>query len=217
MGVWRMAVLAGAGLMAAAMGVAEAQEFGPANPFYAKSSLQFQAPPFDRIKDADYEPAIEAGIAQQRLEIEAIANNTAVPTFENTVVAMERAGELLTRVTQVFDAITQANTNPVLQKVQERVTPKRSAAQDAIFLNGKLFARVRALYDTRTRLGLDPEGMRLLEVDYRQFVKAGAMLSPAEKDQLKKLNEEESLPESAAAADSLCRCRTRLSSPTSRF
>ena len=99
--------------------VGAAAAFGPSNPFYVASTLPFHAPPFDRIHDADFEPAIEAGIAQQRAELEAIANNKEAPTFANTIVALEKSGELLTRVTLVFDALTQANTNPVLQALQE--------------------------------------------------------------------------------------------------
>ena len=173
--------------------VAQRQAFGPGNPFYAASTLPYQAPPFDRIHDGDYQPAIEAGIEQQREEIAAIANSSAPPTFENTIVAMERMGQLLTRVTMVFDAITQANQNDVLQKVQEIEAPRRQALQDEIFLNAKLFARVRALYEKRAELNLDPESMRLLEYDYQQFVKAGANLSEADKAKLKALNQEESV------------------------
>jgi peptidyl-dipeptidase Dcp len=170
-----------------------AAAFGPSNPFYAASTLPFQAPPFDRIKDSDYEPAIEAGIAQQMKETEAIANDPAAPTFENTIVAMEKTGQLLTRVIQVFEGVTQANTNPTLQKVQDVVTPKLAALQDSIYLNGKLFARVQKVYDERATLGLDAEGLRLVEVDYRAFVKAGAKLNDADKAKLKKLNEEEAV------------------------
>jgi peptidyl-dipeptidase Dcp len=190
----RMCGLAMAGAMVLGVsGVAEAQAFGAANPFYAASTLPFQAPPFDKIKDADYQPAIEAGIEQARAENEAIANNAAAPTFENTIAAMEKTGQLLNRVTLVFFGVTQADTNPVLQKVQEIVTPKLAALQDAIYLNSRLFARVQTLYDERTTLGLDAESMRLLEVDYKAFVKAGAKLSDADKTKLKKLNEEESV------------------------
>ncbi|QMV20322.1 peptidyl-dipeptidase Dcp [Granulicella sp. 5B5] len=184
-------VVLGAVMVSGAM--AQAQSFGPSNPFYAKSTLPFQAPPFDKITDADYQPAIEAGITKQRKEMEAIANDPAAPTFENTVEAMEKTGQLLTRVTLVFDGITQANTDPTLQKVQEIVTPERTALQDAIMLNTKLFKRVETLYAKRATLGLDAEQMRLLEVDYQQFVKAGAKLSEADKAKLKKLNEEESV------------------------
>jgi peptidyl-dipeptidase Dcp len=167
--------------------------FGPSNPFYAASTLPYQAPPFDKIKDSDYQPAIEAGIAQQLAEVEAIANSTVPATFDNTIVTLERSGQLLTRVTLVFDAITQANTNPTLQKVQEIEAPKRAAVQDAITLNSKLFARISKLYAERERLGLDAESLRLLEYDYQQFVKAGANLADVDKVKLKKLNEEESI------------------------
>jgi len=187
----RMCGLVMVGAMVA--GVAGAQTFGPGNPFYAASTLPFQAPPFDKIKDSDYQPAIEAGIAQARAENEAIANQAAAPTFENTLVAMEKAGQLLTRVTLVFGGVTQANTNPALQKVQEIVTPQLTSLQDSIYLNSKLFARVQRLYEKRATLGLDAESLRLLEYDYQQFVKAGAKLSDADKTKLKKLNEEESV------------------------
>jgi len=175
------------------VGVAGAQAFGPSNPFFAASTLPFQAPPFDKIKDADYQPAIEAGIAQQLQETEAIANNPAAPTFDNTIVAMEKTGLLLNRVSLVFFGVTQANMNDTLQKVQEIETPKLAAMQDAIFLNSKLFARVKAVYDVRASLKLDPESLRLVEVDYRGFVKAGAQLNDADKTKLKKLNEEEAV------------------------
>ncbi len=170
-----------------------AQAFGPSNPFYEPSTLPFHAPDFTRIHDADYQPAIEAGIAQQHAEIEAIANNPAAPTFDNTIVAMEKSGQLLTRVTLVFGAIAQANTNPTLLQIQATETPRLTAAQDAISLNTKLFARIEALYNRRSTLNLDPESLRLLEIDYQQFVKAGAKLSDADKTRLKKLNEEESV------------------------
>jgi peptidyl-dipeptidase Dcp len=187
----RLFTLASTVFLAGVTATAQTPAFGPSNPFYAASTLPFQAPPFDRIHDADYQPAIEAGIAQQRAEVEAIANNTAAPTFDNTIVALERTGELLTRVTLVFDAICQANTNATLQKVQEIEAPKRAALQDAIFLNTKLFARVSKLYAERSSMKLDPEATRLLEYDYQQFVKAGANLSDADKTKLKQLNEEE--------------------------
>ena len=166
--------------------------FGPNNPFYAPSTLPFQAPPFDKIKDSDYQPAIDAGMALQINEVEAIANNTAPPTFENTIVALERTGQLLSRAMLVFNCVTGANINDELQKVQTYEAPRLAAQQDAIYLNSKLFARVKAVYDQRASLHLDPESLRLVEYDYQQFVKAGANLSDADKAKLKKLNEEES-------------------------
>jgi len=165
-------------------------KFGPSNPFYAASTLPFHAPPFDKIKDEDYQPAIEAGMAQELSEIQAIADNPAAPTFENTLVAMEKTGQLFQRAMAAFGAVTGANTNPVLQKVQAEEAPKLAAHFDAIYLNAKLFARVSGVYKQREALKLNPESLRLLEVSYDNFVRAGANLSDADKTKLKKLNEE---------------------------
>jgi peptidyl-dipeptidase Dcp len=164
--------------------------FGPSNPFYAPSTLPFQAPPFDKIKDADYQPAIEAGMAQELAEIEAIADNPAPPTFENTIVAMEKTGRLLQRAMAAFGGVTGANTNPGLQKVRADEAAKLAEHQDAIVLNAKLFARVAAIYKQRETLKLDAESQRLLQVDYDNFVRSGANLSDADKTELKKLNGE---------------------------
>ena len=109
-------------------------DFGPSNPFYAQSSLPFHAPPFDKIKDKDYQPAIEAGMAQQLAEVRAIAANPAPATFENTFVALEKSGRLLDRALQAFDGVTDANTNPYLQEVKTALAPKLTAHQDAIYL-----------------------------------------------------------------------------------
>src|SRR5208282_3282476 len=106
---------------------AAAADFGPANPFYAPSTLPFQAPPFDKIKDEDYQPALEAGMAQEEAEIQAIADNPAAPTFDNTIVAMEKGGRLLNRANAAFDGVTGANTNPTLQKVKTIEAPKFAA------------------------------------------------------------------------------------------
>jgi peptidyl-dipeptidase Dcp len=164
--------------------------FGASNPFYAPSTLPFQAPPFDKIKDEDYQPAIEAGMAQQLAEIKAIADNPAAPTFENTLVAMEKSGRLLDRAASAFYGVSQANTNDVLEKAKENLAPKLAAHQDAINLNDKLFARISAIYQQRASLKLDAESLRLVEFTYDQFVHAGARLSPADKTALKKLNTE---------------------------
>jgi peptidyl-dipeptidase Dcp len=167
-------------------------EFGPANPFYAVSTLPFHAPPFDKIKDRDYQPAIEAGMAEQLKEMRAIADNRAAPTFENTVVAMEKTGALFQRVMAAFSGVTGANTNPVLEKVQRDEAPKLAAHNDAIYLDTKLFHRVAVVYEKRASLKLSPEGLRLLEVYYKRFVHDGANLSDTDKAKLKLLNEEES-------------------------
>ncbi len=164
--------------------------FGPSNPFYSQSTLPFHAPPFDKIKDSDYQPAMEAGIAAEMKEVEAIANNPAPPDFANTFVPLEKSGQLLERAERAFHAVTGANTNPVLQKVQETEAPKLSALNDAEFLNAKLFARVKAIYDKRDALTLDPESRRLVELTYLNFVRTGANLDDAGKTRLKQINEQ---------------------------
>jgi peptidyl-dipeptidase Dcp len=164
--------------------------FGPSNPFYAPSTLPFKAPPFDKIKDGDYQPAIEAGIAQDRAEVVAIANSPDAPTFENTIVALEKGGLLLDRAMSAFDAVTGANTNDKLQDVKTAEAPKLAALDDFIFLNEKLFERVSAIYKQRQSLNLDAESVRLVEKYYDRFTHAGANLSEADKEQLKKMNEE---------------------------
>jgi len=163
-----------------------------ANPFFAASTLPFQAPPFDKVKESDYQPALEEGMKQQLAEIEKIADNPEAPSFENTYVALEKSGALLTRVNRAFDAVTGANTTDALQKVQEEEAPKLAAHQDAIYLNDKLFKRYETVYQQRDTLKLDPESARLVEVVYKNFVHHGAKLSEADKTKLKELNKEES-------------------------
>ena len=162
------------------------------NPFFHASTLPFQAPPFNKITDADYQPAIEEGMQRQLAEIEKIADNPAAPTFKNTYVAMEKSGIMLNRVMAVFNGVTAANTDDTLQKVQKEEAPKLAAHQDAIYLNDKLFKRVEAVYNQRDKLKLDPESARLVEVVYKNFVHAGAKLSDADKAKLKTMNQEAS-------------------------
>ncbi|MDB5223251.1 MAG: peptidyl-dipeptidase Dcp [Chitinophagaceae bacterium] len=161
------------------------------NPFKYVSTLPYRAPVFDKIKDADYKPAIEEGIKQQLAEIENIANNPAPPTFENTIIAMEKSGELLQRVSAVFGMVAGANTNSFLQQVRQQMAPKLSALRDAVNLNPKLFKRIETLYNNRSTLKLDAEGKKLIENYYQQFVLAGARVADADKETLKKLNTEE--------------------------
>lgn len=189
MSVW---IAAGAIVMGASTGRSAhaADAFGPSNPLYAASTLPFAAPPFDRIKDEDYQPAIEAGMAAQRQEMQAIANDPAAPTFDNTLVAMERSGQLFHRAMAAFSAVSGANTNPLLQRVKAEEAPRLAAHEDSIYLDAMLFARVAAVYKQRASLKLDPESMRLLEVKYDEFVHSGANLSDAQKIDLKALNEE---------------------------
>ncbi|MBE9602117.1 peptidyl-dipeptidase Dcp [Pedobacter sp. MC2016-24] len=161
------------------------------NPFLNESKLPYQVADFSNIKDADFEPALEEGMRIQLEEMEKIANDPAAATFENTIVAMERSGQMLGRVQRVFGLLTSANTNPELQKVQEATAPKEAAHQDAIYLNAKLFKRIESIYNERTKLKTDAESSRLIEYYYQKFVLAGAKLSEADKGNLKKLNEQE--------------------------
>ena len=165
--------------------------FSSSNPFFAESSLPFHAPPFDRIKDSDFQPALEAGMREQIVEIEGLANQSAPATFENTIIPMERSGAVLTRAAKVFNAITSANTDSTLQRVQEVEAPRLAAHSDAIYLNDKLFQRVKSIYDARESLGFNPEQKFLVELYYKNFVRAGAQLSEANKTQLRALNQEE--------------------------
>jgi peptidyl-dipeptidase Dcp len=168
-----------------------------ATPFDAPSALPFHAPPFDRIKDTDYPPAFEEAMRQELAEVRQIADNPAPPTFENTIVALEKSGLMLARVNAAFNGVTGANTNDELQKIQTDVAPKLAAHQDAIYLDPKLFARVKSVYDRRKSLGLGPEALQLVEVQYQNFVHAGANLSDADKTRLKALNEQLSTLETA--------------------
>jgi len=161
------------------------------NPFAAESTLPFHAPHFDKIKVADYAPAFDEGMRVHLAEMEAIANDPAKPTFENTIEKAERSGMLLTRVAKVFFNLAQSNTNPDIQKLQADLAPKLAQHQDEIALNPKLFARVKTLYDARDGIS-DPERKRLVERYYQNFVRAGALLNDADKATLRKLNEEES-------------------------
>lgn len=165
--------------------------FSSSNPFFEKSSLPFEAPDFSKIKDADFKPAMEEGMKQQLAEMQKIADNPDSATFDNTLVAMEKTGVLLNRVNNVFNLLTGANTDSVLQALSEEVAPQLAAHHDAIYLNSKLFARVKSLYDHRDTLQKDAESKRLLDVYYQRFTLAGANLSDADKDKLKKLNGEE--------------------------
>jgi len=161
------------------------------NPFAAESTLPFHAPHFDKIKVTDYAPAFDEGMRVHLAEMEAIANDPAKPTFENTIEKAERSGMLLTRVAKVFFNLAQSNTNPDIQKLQADLAPKLAQHQDEIALNPKLFARVKALYDARDGIP-DPEKKRLVERYYQNFVRAGALLNDSDKTALRKLNEEES-------------------------
>jgi peptidyl-dipeptidase Dcp len=159
------------------------------NPFARESALPHQLPPFDRITNAHFGPALEGGMAEQRREIDAIARNPAAPTFENTIVAMERSGRLLSRVSAVFHNLCASHTNPHLEQLQVEMAPKLAAHSDAIYLDAALFERVKSLYERRFDLELGAESLRLLERYRTQFLRAGAQLADADKTRLRAVNE----------------------------
>ena len=158
------------------------------NPFAKASTLPFQYPQFDKIKNEHYGPAFDEGMREQAAEIVAIANNPKAPTFENTIVAMERSGRLLQRVGSVFGNLSGANTNDAMQQLDRELSPKRAAHSDAIRLNEKLYQRIKTLYDKRAKLKLDRESVFLLERYHTDFVRSGARLSGADKDKLRSYN-----------------------------
>jgi len=160
------------------------------NPFFAESTLPLKFPPFDKIRDEHFAPAFDRGMADQIAEMETIADQADAATFENTVVAMEKTGQILDRATTVFFSLTGADTNPTREKLEADYAPKLSAHRDAIMLNAKLFARVESLYAKKDALGLDSEGVRLLNRYHIDFVRAGAKLSEADKTALKAINAE---------------------------
>ena len=174
----------------ALVGAVQAADAPPANPLLVESTLPLQFPRFDQIHDSDFLPAFEQGIAEHRKEIEAIAANPDKPTFDNTIVAMERAGRTLGRVESIFSNLTSSNTDPALQNVQRQMAPKFAAHRDEVQLDPRLFARIDALYQQRDSLGLDAESARLLWRYHQDFVRAGAQLSEASKAKLRALNTE---------------------------
>jgi peptidyl-dipeptidase Dcp len=168
-----------------------AMETTTVNPLLQPSALPFLAPPFDKIKDSDFRPAILEGMKRHLAEIDSIANSTEAPTFENTIVAMEKSGKDLSRASSIFYNLTGSATNDSLQAIKEALAPKLAAHGDAITLNGTLFQRIKAVYDNRAAMAMEPVDARLLERYYQRFVRAGAMLDDAGKEQMKKLNGEE--------------------------
>ncbi|GAB3425978.1 M3 family metallopeptidase [Massilia solisilvae] len=184
-------LIAAVAMAAAQFAHAEPASMLPAsNPFAKESTLPFKYPAFDKIKNEDYEPAFVEGMRVHAAEIEAIANNKAAPTFDNTVVAMERSGRLLNRVQSVFYNLVGCNTNEDMQKLDKKLAPMLAAHSDAIRLNSKLYQRIDTLYAKRDKLHLDAESKYLLERYHTDFVRAGAQLSDADKAKLKAYNAE---------------------------
>ncbi len=160
------------------------------NPWLSPSTLPFQMPPFDRIRDEHFVPAMELGMQEALAEVDEIANDDAQPTFDNTIVALERSGQTLARAYRIFSVLNSADTNDARQEIQREISPRLSAHRDAIRLNADLFARIDALYQQRQDLELEPEQLRLLEEYHRDFVRAGARLSDSEKERLRGINGE---------------------------
>lgn len=160
------------------------------NPFFKPSPLQYQAPDFNAIEFEHFEPAFEKGMEEHIAEIEAIANNAEAPTFDNTIVAMEKAGQILNRVSSVFYNLSSSHSNENIRALQAKLAPKMAAHQDNIRLNDALFKRIETLYNQRDELGLDTESERLLEEYYTDFVRSGAKLSDADKQKIRELNEQ---------------------------
>lgn len=163
-----------------------------ANPFAEPSTLPLQTPRFDVIGNADFQPAMEEGMRQEMVEIRAITAQAAAPTFENTMIPLERSGEMLNRAQAVFGALSQANTNDTIQRIRAVMAPRLSAHNDSINLDPALFARIRSLYSRRDSLGLTGERKQLVERYYRNFVRSGALLNAADQDRLRAINQESS-------------------------
>lgn len=162
------------------------------NPLFSKSKLQYEAPDFSAVKDEHFLPAFEEGAKQHLVEVEAIASNPEPATFENTLVALEKSGELLTRASRVFYNLAGSDSNEARRKIQSELAPKMAAHSDNINLNPKLFARIKSLYNQRNDLNLDAESVRLIEVYHDRFVRAGAELTEEQKTAIRALNEEHS-------------------------
>lgn len=171
----------------------EKQENMTINPFLQAYDTPYNVPPFDKIKNEHFKPAILEGIKRHEEEINAIANAAAAPTFDNTILAMENAGELLSNVNVVFSNLNSANTNKEIQNIAKEVAPNLSAHRDNIYLNEKLFARVKTLWDKKETLGLNLEQAKILDNSYKDFVRSGANLSDSDKAILRKINGELSL------------------------
>ena len=163
------------------------------NPLLNKYETPFEVPPFEQIKAAHYMPAYLIAFDEENKEIKAIINNRKAPTFENTVKALAYSGELLTKVSRVFGALNSANTNDSLQAINRELSPLLSKHRDDISLNDTLFQRIKSVYENREKFNLTDEEKKILDDTYKDFVRSGAALPPAEKDKLRKINEELSL------------------------
>lgn len=167
------------------------------NPFFAAYENEYGAPPFDKIKTEHYMPAFEEGIKQHQAEIDAIADNTEAPTFANTIEALDYSGVLLGKVSSVFFNLYSSTSNDDMEKIATEISPKLTEHNDNLYLNEKLFKRVKQLYDERSKLGLNTEQNRLLEDYYKGFIRSGAALNETDKEKLRGINKELGLAELA--------------------
>jgi peptidyl-dipeptidase Dcp len=163
------------------------------NPFFTEYQTSFQVPPFDKIDSTDYMPAYVEGMNQHMTEIDEIINNPKEPDFENTILAFDKSGKLLTKVSKVFNQMNEANTTPQMQDIAKKLSPMLSKHRDDIALNEKLFKRIKAVYEKRKKMKLDDQQIRVVEKYYRDFVRMGADLPKDKQDTLRKLNEQLSL------------------------
>jgi peptidyl-dipeptidase Dcp len=163
------------------------------NPFFSEWTTPFGVPPFDQIKNENYLPAFEKGMAEQKGEIKAITDNKAAPTFENTIFALDQSGDLLEKVGSVFYGLNSANTSMEMQEIAKKVSPLTTQHSDDIYLDAALFSRVKAVYDQRDKLGLDPDQKRLVEETYKDFVHSGVNLPPEKQVILRELNKQISM------------------------
>jgi peptidyl-dipeptidase Dcp len=160
------------------------------NPFFSEYKTPFQVPPFDLIDTTHFLPAVERGIAEQNAEIDAIVNNPDAPSFDNTILAFDKSGKQLRKVSSVFGSLNSANTNPAMQALNRKISPLTTRHRDNISLNDKLFQRIKAVYEARLNSDLDPEQIRTIEKYYSDFIRNGANLSEADKEKLRKINQE---------------------------
>lgn len=172
----------------AAMSVISAQAQTSDNPFLSPYPDKYEIPPFEQIQPAHYLPALEAGIAEQNAAIKAITDNADAPTFDNTILALENSSPTLEKVAYVFFALTESNASPELDKISETFVPLYSKHSDEIMMNDDLFRRVKAVYDHRDKL--EPDQKRLVDRYYKNFTRAGALLDPEKKEELKEINTE---------------------------
>ena len=163
---------------------------GNENALFNESELPLQFPPFDRISAEDFLPAFERGMAEQLNEIAEIAGQANAPDFENTMTRLERSGQMLERVSIAFYTLSSADTSDAIDAVEVEIAPRLSAHRDQILLDEQLFARVKDIHERRHDLGLDAESLRLVEERYKDFVRAGAELNAAQKEQLPQINRE---------------------------